>query len=123
MYQETSAIGRRRNLLHEKPVDTVAGVAVGESEIQRPLYLPAELLRFSFCLPARRSAAGIVVVQSIHEVRIDEMWFPGTTAILFQDDDPLLQNEHPFTAHTYAENHQLSCDFADAMIASPGEVA
>jgi hypothetical protein len=84
MYQETSAIGRRRNLLHEKPVDTVAGVAVGESEIQRPLYLPAELLRFSFCLPARRSAAGIVVVQSIHEVRIDEMWFPGTTAILFQ---------------------------------------
>jgi len=84
MHQHPPAIRRRRNLLYKKTVNTVRDAAVCQGDIECPLNLAAELLSFSFYLPARRRTAALVVIQSIHEVWINEMWFPGTTTMLFQ---------------------------------------
>lgn len=51
------AVRCRKNVLDEKIVDTVANVAIREREVQRPLYLPTELLSLPFGLPVRRRLA------------------------------------------------------------------
>ena len=57
MHQEVPAIWGRKNLLDEKIVDAIANVAIREREVQRPLYLPTELLGLPFGLAVRRRAA------------------------------------------------------------------
>ena len=52
MHQKVPAIRRRRNVFDEQLVQAIVGVAIGQREIQRALYLSAELPRFSFGLPA-----------------------------------------------------------------------
>jgi hypothetical protein len=47
-----SAVGRRRDLFNEQIVQAVVGMPIGQREIQRALYLPAELARLSFNLPS-----------------------------------------------------------------------
>ena len=50
MYKQTPAIGRRRNFLDEETVEAT-DIEIGKGEVQCPLDLPAELLRFSLYLP------------------------------------------------------------------------
>ena len=54
VHQEVPAIRGRKNLLDEKIVDAIANVAIREREVQRTLYLPAELLCLPFGLTVRR---------------------------------------------------------------------
>ena len=57
MHQEAPAIRGRKNLLDEKIVDAIANVAIREREVQRPLYLPTELLCLPFGLTVTRRLA------------------------------------------------------------------
>ena len=49
--EKVPAVGRRRNVLNEQIVQSV-GMPICQREIQRALYLSAELPRLSFNLPA-----------------------------------------------------------------------
>ena len=51
MHKKLSAVGRRRNVFDEQIVQAVVGMAICQREIQRALYLSAELPRLSFNLP------------------------------------------------------------------------
>ena len=73
MHQEVSAIRRWKNLVDEEIVEAIANIAICEREVQRPLHLPAELLRLSFGLTVRRRAARLVRFQSFSEFRINKL--------------------------------------------------
>lgn len=57
MHEEVPAVRGRNNLLDEKIIYTIANIPVREREIQRPLYLPTELLCFPFGLTVGRRVA------------------------------------------------------------------
>jgi hypothetical protein len=46
MHQESPAVRGRKNFLNEKTVHAIAGTAIRERKVQRPLHLPAELPAF-----------------------------------------------------------------------------
>ena len=50
MDEKTPAVGRRRNVFNEQIGQAVVGMPIGQCEIQRALYLSAELPRLSFNL-------------------------------------------------------------------------
>ena len=49
--EKVSAVGCRRDVFNEQIVQAVVGMAICQREIQRALYLSAELPRLSFNLP------------------------------------------------------------------------
>ena len=51
MYEEVPAVGRGRNVLDKQIVQAIIGLSLGQREIQRTLYLSAELPCLSFNLP------------------------------------------------------------------------
>jgi hypothetical protein len=73
VYQEVPAVRCRKNLLDEKIVDAVANVAIREREVQRPLYLPTELLSLPFGLPVRRRVARLALGQGFSELWINKL--------------------------------------------------
>jgi hypothetical protein len=52
VHQQVPAVRRRRNFLDEQIVQAVIGVPICQREIQRALYLSAELPRLALGLPA-----------------------------------------------------------------------
>jgi len=52
VHQKMPAVWRRRHVLDEQIVHAIVGLSICEREIQRALYLPAELPRLSFNLPS-----------------------------------------------------------------------
>jgi hypothetical protein len=50
VHVEVPAVRRRRNVLNEQIVQAIVGRPIRQREIQRTLYLPAELPRLSFNL-------------------------------------------------------------------------
>jgi hypothetical protein len=48
--EKVPAVGRRRNVFNEQIVQAVVGMPICQREIQRALYLSAELPRLSFNL-------------------------------------------------------------------------
>lgn len=57
MYQQVSAVRRGRDVVHEQFIQAIIFIPVREREVQRPLNLPAELLRLASRLAAMRQAA------------------------------------------------------------------
>jgi hypothetical protein len=51
VHEKVPAVGRRRNILNEQIVQAIVGMPICQREIQRALYLSAELPRLSFNLP------------------------------------------------------------------------
>jgi hypothetical protein len=73
MDEQVPAVGRRRNVLNEQIVQAIVGMPICQREIQRTLYLSAELPRLSFGLPAGRQTVGCTSTQSLGEFRIHEI--------------------------------------------------
>jgi hypothetical protein len=51
VHEEVPAVRRRRHVLNEQIVQAIVGMPICQREIQRALYLSAELPRLSFNLP------------------------------------------------------------------------
>lgn len=51
MHEKVPAVRRRGNVLNEQVAQAIVGMAIGQREIHRALYLSAELPRLSFNLP------------------------------------------------------------------------
>jgi hypothetical protein len=84
--QQASAVGRGRDLVDEKVLEGVAQTRAGKGKFQRALRLVAELPGLSLGLTVRGPVSWLVVGWSLDEFRIDELWFAGTTAMLFQEN-------------------------------------
>jgi hypothetical protein len=56
MHQQVPAVRRRRHLVDEQLVQAIILVPISQGEVERPLHLPAELLRLAFALPTRGQA-------------------------------------------------------------------
>jgi hypothetical protein len=52
VHEKVPAVGRRRHVLNEQIAQAIVGTPICQCEIQRALYLPAELPRLSFNLPS-----------------------------------------------------------------------
>ena len=53
VHEEVSAVGCRRDVFNEQIVQAVVSMPICQREVQRALYLSAELPRLSFNLPTR----------------------------------------------------------------------
>lgn len=97
VHQQVPAVRCRRNVLDEQIVQAVVGVSIREREIQRALYLSAELPRLPLRLPARRQTVGYTSTQSLGKFWINEICCPfRTTMAVFQDEAPLCRKHaHP----------------------------
>jgi hypothetical protein len=51
MHEQVPAVGCRRHVLNEQIVQAIVGMPICQCEIQRTLYLTAELSRLPFNLP------------------------------------------------------------------------
>jgi hypothetical protein len=97
VHQQVPAVRCRRNVLDEHIVQAVVGVSISQREIQRALYLSAELPRLPLGLSARRQTVGYTSPQSLGKFWLNEICCPFRATIsVFQDKAPLLRKHaHP----------------------------
>ena len=102
LHEKVSAVGCRRDVFNEQIVQAVVGMSICQREIQRALYLSAELPRLPLGLPARRQTVGYTSTQSLGKFWINEICCPfRTTMAVFQDEAPLLRmHAHPARTQT-----------------------
>lgn len=84
MHQKVAAIRGWKNLVDKEILNAIANGTVRESQVQRTLHLPAELLSLPLSLAVKRRVAGVYLMQSFNELRICELWPFAATSMMSQ---------------------------------------